>query len=108
MGQILDELNQIISEKDKIVNSVAMDLYNELINATPVDTGYLRGGWEIDFNENEVIINNSVEYAEIRLLPAIIGDNGKLIQGSLQNPAGIEEILDKYDRILTGRLKGIK
>lgn len=109
MGAILNDLNQIIRQKDKVVSTVALDLYNELVNATPVQTGYLRGGWELkEFQDGTIIIDNPVEYAEIRLLPLITDDNGSIIQGSKQFSAGIEGILDKYERILQQKLKAIK
>ena len=108
MGAILNELNQIISEKDKVIATVALDLYNELVKATPVDTGYLRNAWTIE-NESDgsVIINNPTIYAEIRLSP-LIEENGKVRQGSRQYPAGVEQIVDKYDKILQTKLKAIK
>ena len=108
MGKILEELNQIISEKDRIVAGVAHALYNDLIALTPVQTGYLRQSWSIREYENGYIIDNPTVYAEIRLSPMIENSNGKLIQGSRQNPAGIEAIIDKHERQLQTKLKGIK
>lgn len=108
MGNILNELNQILSEKDRIVAGVAQALYNDLIAVTPVQTGYLKQSWSIREDGDGYIIDNPTVYAEIRLRPALIGDNGKLIQGSLQNPAGIEGLIDKHERQLQSLLKGIK
>lgn len=109
MGAVHNELNAITDQIDIIVAEIATDLFQELIKATPVQTSYLKGGWELsESSNNEWIITNPVEYAEIRLRPMIEGANGKLIQGSRQFPAGIMQIIDKYDRILQKRFKAIK
>lgn len=139
MGAILNELNDIIREKDRVVATVATDLYNDLVEATPTGNpslwkttplnpkryrtrdgkrklakpvgyvgGYLKGGWELKETKDGWIIDNPVEYAEIRLLPLLLNGDGGVIQGSKQFPAGIEQIISKYERILQQKLKAIK
>jgi len=125
MGAILNELNQIISKKNLVVATIANDLYNELVNATPVGNpsiwknpnsapkgysgGYLKGGWELkELSNGSWIIDNPTEYAELRIAPLIIDSDGAVLQGSKQFSAGAEQIIDKYNRILESKLKAIK
>ena len=42
LGAIADEL------RDKVQRKVAFDIYSELVQTTPVDTGRARAGWALD------------------------------------------------------------
>jgi len=43
--------------------SLCDDIYNEIIDNTPVDTGFAQSRWEIDFiNDNTCEISNDCDY----------------------------------------------
>lgn len=119
MGLLTAELDNIISQKDKILARIAGELYSELEAGTPTGKpsewknpnsapkgyvgGHLKGSWTIEQKGKDWIINNPVEYAEIRLSP--YANNGQI--GSKQYPAGIYPIINKYKRKLQDELDRI-
>jgi hypothetical protein len=44
------------------VNAKALDIYADLIDETPVDTGRARQGWQLDDAGDAIKITNNVEY----------------------------------------------
>jgi len=117
------ELDLILKKQNIITATVATDLLGELKRATPVGNpslwedpdaapdgytgGQLRRNWTIAKNGNIWEINNNMQYAEHRLQPAYVNEKGVLISGSFQFPAGVQPIIDKYDRKLQSDLNKI-
>jgi len=105
MGKVEEELEMIEKQRRKVTSETASDLYRELIEKTPVDTGQLKDAWELNnMGEGEWLIQNPMEYANKVLQPY----NKEARVGSMQLPAGIEPIIEKHHRILQNRLKVIK
>lgn len=103
---LLDEYNQILAKKDKILAEIAIELFAELVNATPVKTGNLRNSWVAPQKTKDgYVITNTAIYADIRLTEYRVV-RGKQY-GSLQFPNGIEGIISKYNSILQTRLNRI-
>lgn len=100
---LLDEYNSVIESKERIFNAIVTDLFAELIQVTPVDTGNLKGAWTLNKTPSGYIISNSAEYADIVL------DGYKIINGksygSKQLPQGISPIIAKYNIRLEEQLK---
>lgn len=68
---------------------LALDLFSDLVLSTPVDTGELRNGWQIETTANEVAIENRVPYA------LTLMEHGH----SKQAPSGtLSNIIDKHTR----------
>ena len=105
MDSILQDLNNIAEQTEKILASVAADLFAELQLKTPVDTGQLRQSWALDKVSDGFEISNNLSYA------SIIFDGRKIVngkaQGSTQLAEGIQPILDKYNRRLEIELRRI-
>lgn len=117
------ELNQILKKQEIVTATIATGLLGELENATPVGNpdgwenpdaapdgytgGMLRKSWTIAKTGNVWEINNNAQYAEHRLQPAYVNEKGVLISGSFQFPAGVQPIIDKYDRKLQRELNKI-
>jgi hypothetical protein len=40
------------------------ELFSDLVNATPIDTGLAQASWEIAESKNKVVIQNTVEYIQ--------------------------------------------
>lgn len=54
--------NDLGLEPDEF-QSLCDDIYNEIIDNTPVDTGYAQSRWEINFiNDNTCEISNDCDY----------------------------------------------
>ena len=113
------ELQQILKKQEIVTATIATDLVGELKRATPVGNknlwknpdsapsgyvgGNLRRNWTINKTDNVWEINNNAQYAERRLMP--LSPDG--YYGSKQNPAGVQPIIDKYDRKLQRELNKI-
>jgi hypothetical protein len=46
----------------KEMQKIATDLYAGLIRVSPVDTGRLRNGWQLELGDKECVVENNVEY----------------------------------------------
>jgi hypothetical protein len=71
------------------IKAKALDIYADLIDETPVDTGHARQGWQLDDAAGDAIkITNNIEYI------------GALNNGhSKQAPTGwIDAIVDRHTR----------
>jgi hypothetical protein len=81
-------VKQSVAELQDVRNKVALDIFNDLVLTTPVDTGKARNGWQIDDAGGVVEITNNVEYI------------AKLNDGhSAQAPAGfIEAAVDRHTK----------
>ena len=106
MKTISQELNEIYQKQLKVVDVVVNDLFSEIVSSTPVDTGALKGAWNLkDNGDNSWTISNNMEYA------SIIFDGYRIVAGkaygSKQLPAGINPVLSKYNTILKEMLKEI-
>lgn len=72
---------------DQDVRKLALDLYNDLVANTPVDSGALRNAWEVDTNAANPSVSNPLPYAH------------KVMEGghSQQAPSGtLSTIIDKF------------
>ena len=55
------ELNK--TKVSDVRKKMGLDLFADLVLATPVDTGELRNGWQIETTADETVIENRVPYA---------------------------------------------
>lgn len=103
---ISEELNNIYKRQMSVVGIVANDLLSEFITVTPVDTGSLKGAWDIKKIKDGWRIGNNLEYA------SVIFDGRRLVAGkwygSKKLPNGLDPILAKYNLLLESELKKIK
>lgn len=113
------ELDLILKRQEIVTATIATDLMGELVKVTPVGNpakwnhptakpkgyvgGQLKRSWTINKTGNVWEINNNMQYAERRLSPLSPGG----YYGSRQNPAGIQPIIDRYDRKLQSQLNKI-
>lgn len=80
-----DLFNDLWDDEDK---KLATDLFSDLVQNTPVDTGALRQAWDLDLS-GQPTVSNPLPYAET------VMNNGH----SKQAPAGtLDLIVDKYTR----------
>tara|TARA_R110000851_G_scaffold328704_1_gene499851 strand:- start:410 stop:727 length:318 start_codon:yes stop_codon:yes gene_type:complete len=105
MGKFTQELDEIKLKQARVVAVIAIDLFNALIDATPEDTGNLKLSWELIPDGTNWIIFNPAQYATIALAPYV--NEGGVHQGSLKFPAGIEPILESFNRELQRELNKI-
>lgn len=105
---LMDEFNVIIKKEEKVVASVTIDLYAELIKITPVDKGVLKASWvaPLKITNGWIITNTQNTYGEI-ILGGLRTINGKTY-GSKQLPLGIDPTLMKTELELQRKLKAIK
>ena len=104
---LLDEFDDIQKLHDKVLGETAINLYGELVEATPIDTGNLKASWKAPSKTKDGYkIENSAIYADIRLHKRV-KVNG-IMYGSLQFPDGISPIIHKADIQLQEDLKAIK
>ena len=103
---ISQELNSIYDKQMRVVGIVANDLLSELIHVSPVDTGTLKGSWDIQRITNGYRLSSNLEYADV------IFDGRRLVAGkwygSEQLPAGLSPILAKYNIILEQELDKVR
>jgi len=79
-----DHLDQMISDE---ANKLALDLYRDLVLATPVDTGALRQAWQVDTSGPQKTVTNPLPYSH-RLVES--GWSNQAPSGTLSN------IIDRY------------
>lgn len=103
---VLSEYNDILSKKDKVIAKVAIELFNELVDATPKITGFLKASWQPPKKKDDgYVISNTALYADIILHERMI-IRGKQY-GSLQFPDGIDNIILKWEKIMQQELNKI-
>jgi len=90
--QFVNEFDDIIDDVNDKVHSEILNIYSEVINVTPVDTGDLRQHWEyLKLNKYRWIIVNDLDYAEsINRGRRFVGEK---TYGSLQLPDGWEPMI---------------
>lgn len=82
-GNLIDQL--LGGEAQKL----GLDLYTDLVMNTPVDTGRLRNGWQLDDNGQTIEVSNDVPYAN-----RVMNDGH-----SQQAPSGtLDNIIDRHTR----------
>lgn len=123
----LEELEEIQRKQQAVVAGIAKELLGALIKATPVGNpslwkinegrvgklrkpkgyagGTLQNSWELIKDGNDYILFNPIFYASIATAPYI--REGAIQQGSTQFRAGIQPVIDAYDRELQRRLDRI-
>ena len=101
-----EELAYLMREQKRVVDEVASSLFSELISITPVDTGTLKGGWDIEETSNGWTLSNILIYA------SVIFDSRRQVggqwYGSESLPDGLTPTLKKYNIILQDKLNKIK
>jgi len=84
-------INQTISQVDNELKSavrrLANDLFTEVKNTTPVDTGRARSGWKKKVNDQGFEISNNVPYVPVLDKGRHMTPRG--MRGSKQAPRGI-------------------
>ena len=100
---INEEFDNILNHQMMIIDEEILNFFNELVKASPVDTGSFKSAWAIDkVNENEWIITNDVEYA------SILWDGRRFVagkfEGSEQWAEGGRPMLEKLNRTIQRRL----
>jgi len=102
------EFSKINRKRDRTIKSAALNLYGDLIVASPVDTGELKRSWQLPLKRGRYTwaITNIAPHAividgGIRPIPM----NGKLkIVGSQQLPWGFSPIVKKTEKALQKEL----
>jgi hypothetical protein len=70
-----------------VFEDMCNSVFDDIVNATPVDTGTCQAGWNIQFDDNTCVIWNDIEYT------SFLEDGW-----SKQSPNGMVEIsLQKYN-----------
>lgn len=84
-GIQVDIYNEYELDDDEFYD-VCQEIYDRIVDGTPVDTGTCAAGWDINFSGNDCTIRNDVEYTSY------------LEEGhSSQAPAGwVERACDRY------------
>jgi len=99
------EFENLLDQKQKILNKVVLNLYSELVRATPVDTGTLKTSWELKkVSSTHWVLSNNMEYAEIIFRGIRPGVKG----GSKNLPDGVYPILQKFNTQLELELANIR
>jgi hypothetical protein len=100
------ELDAILRKRDGIAKAEAIEMHSDVVQATPVDTGHLKGSWEWVTGRYKYITQTNVEYA-----PTIDGGrrmvDGKW-QGSEQLPHGWQPIIKRHRENIKKLLRRIK
>jgi len=102
-----DDYQAMIADVQKTIGTTVVNLNNELLAKTPVQTGNLRKSWQPinKISPFEYELANESNYADdIFKGRRMVG--GRMI-GSNQLPDGISPILIKYEDILENKLKEI-
>jgi hypothetical protein len=100
------ELDALLKKRDKIAKTEAVEMHRDVVSATPVDTGHLKGSWEWIPGKYKYITQTNVEYA-----PVIDGGRrmiGGKMQGSEQLPNGWQPIIKRHRENITKLLRRIK
>lgn len=105
MGNLTAELNEIMQKQERVLAIATQDLFNELVSKTPVDTGYLKGGWEKEKTADGWLISNPTQYASY-VMEIYINENG-VLKGNKENPMGINPIIAYHNRKLQEELNKI-
>ena len=100
-----EELEQILSEKDKVIGQAVVNLFSDLQKASPVQSGAFRGAWDLDSGEMKWTITNNMEYASI-LWEGRREVGGRML-GSEQWPEGGDPMMQKFDNDLQTQLNKI-
>lgn len=100
-----DNFENMISQKDKIIVEMVANLFRELTQRTPVDTGTLKSAWQIDKVGDGWILSNNMQYADTIF-------NGRRFAvdkmiGSKQLPDGVYPILQQFNNELNKRLEDL-
>ena len=65
---------EIVVDLDVIVRAVALNLFDDIIKQTPVDTGALRGSWVLSVNHIAASGGDTTSSAQTKLSSAGLGD----------------------------------
>jgi len=99
------EFENLLSDKDKIVSKMVLNLYSELVKHTPVDTGTLKTAWELKkVSSTHWVLSNNMEYADIIFRGIRAGVTG----GSKQLPDGVYPIVQRFNVELEEELSRLK
>jgi hypothetical protein len=106
-SELLAATRKIEADVNKAVTVVSNDLFGHIQMRTPVDTGRLRQGWQIEKTKDGYRIFNALPYAEVVEFGGYKGVGGKTVSNSggiysRQAPTGmvrvsIADIKVKYE-----------
>ena len=97
-----EELNSLISKKDRLIAEKVSNFYSDLVKASPVDTGTFRASWDLQKSNYKWTISNNAEYASILFGGRRLAGN-KMI-GSEQWQEGGEPMLQRFENDLQRNL----
>lgn len=102
IGKEFDELRE--KRLDNAVKASALNLYGDLVKASPVDTGELRAGWQLpkQTGKRKWVIRNIAPHAYVidggrREIP--FRDGVKMV-GSEQLPTGFRPVIEVTEKAL--------
>lgn len=106
------ELDVILQQRNRIAKAGALELHNALVESTPVDTGNMKGAWELPDRIGKYVwrITNNTEYASIIASGRRQVKTTKGIKwiGSNQLPNGYNDIIENVQEIIQEELDLIK
>lgn len=110
--QLEDEFKQLLTKRNEVIKSHVLDLKEELVAESPVDTGELRQSWNtpIQISKGWRITNHAPH--------AVIIDGGRRWEktklgnmkelGSVDLPDGYDPTVQASDKRLNAKLRAIK
>lgn len=109
-GSIGKEFEKINKRRDKIIASASLNLYGDLVEVSPVDTGELRISWQLPkkIGRAKYVITNIAPHAlvidgGIRRVP--VAGGGEEVIGSWQLPKGFKPTIKKTEKALEKAFK---
>ena len=92
-----NEFNAILSARDKLATSSALNLHSDLVEASPVDEGELRASWQLPKKTGlrSWIISNTAPHA----IP-IDGGRREVIVNGTSRMIGSDQLKDGFDPIV--------
>lgn len=99
-----DQLDKIYREQLRITEEEVLNLFQDFIKKSPVDTGNFRSSWSLEpLSETSWVIRNNAEYATI-LYDGRRFAAGQML-GSEQWPEGGDVMVEKFIRVLQRRIE---
>jgi hypothetical protein len=106
MATVTEAMERLKIEYQKVLGTVVIDMFNEFVHVTPVDTGQLKTSWSMKKKGDGWVLTNNMEYASI-IFDGLQFVAGRMY-GSNQLPMGLDPVIFKYNKILEDKLKGIR
>ena len=110
-SEFQSEINEINRKRDGVLQTAVTQLYSDLVDASPFDTGELRRSWQTPRSNGTLsyVISNIAPHAVVidggrRQIPSL---NGMKWVGSEQLPTGFQPVVDNIGRIIDQELEQI-